>query len=83
MAGRFRTAFKDAFRVMHTLALEVLGGFFLALAVLGIASIVQEYQRYSTDTEGGVLALVLSLIFTVSMLAFGIHSFWKARKIQK
>lgn len=83
MAGRFRTAFKDAFRVMHTLVLEVLGGFFLALAILGITSVVQEYQRYSTESEEGSLALVLSLIFTVSMLAFGIHSFWKARKIRK
>ena len=83
MAGRFRTAFKDAFRVMHTLVLEVLGGFFLALAILGITSVVQEYQRYSTEPEEGSLALVLSLIFTGSMLAFGIHSFWKARKIRK
>ena len=83
MAGRFRTAFKDAFRVMHTLVLEVLGGFFLALAILGITSVIQEYQRYAAEPEDGSWALALSAIFTVSMLGFGIHSFWKARKIQK
>ena len=83
MAGRFRTAFKDAFRVAHTLALEVVGGFFLALAIIGGASVVQEYQRWAADSESGVWRVALAVIFTVSMLGFGLHNFWKARKIQK
>ncbi len=83
MAGRFRTAFRDAFRVAHTLALEVLGAFFLALFILGVTSIVQEYQRYGDDPEQGFWRLGLAVVFSVSMLGFGLHSFWKARKIQR
>ena len=83
MPGKFRKAFSDAFRVAHTLVLEVLGAFFLALCILGITSIVQEYQRYGNDSEPGIWRLGLAVIFSVSMLGFGLHSFWKARKIQK
>ena len=83
MLGRFKTAFKDAFRVAHTLVLEVLGAFFLALFILGITSIVQEYQRYGDNPEQGIWRVLLALVFSVSMLGFGLHSFWKARKIQK
>ena len=83
MAGRFRTAFRDAFRVAHTLALEVLGAFFLALFILGVTSFVQEYQRYGKDPEEGLGRLILTVVFAVPMLGFGLHSFWKARKIRK
>ena len=83
MAGRFRTAFRDAIRVAHTITLEVLGAFFLALFILGATSIVQEYQRYGNDPEQGVWRIGLAVVFSVSMLGFGLHSFWKARKIRK
>ena len=83
MAGRFRTAFQDVFRVAHTLTLEVLGGFFIALGVVGVTSIIQEYQRYANSPEAGIWRVALAFIFSVAMLAFGIHNFWKARKIQK
>ena len=83
MAGRFRTAFKDAIRVAHTLVLEVLGAFFLALAIIGGSSVVQEYTRYGNSPDDGVWRLGLAGVFAVSMFAFGIHSFWKARKIRK
>jgi hypothetical protein len=83
MAGRFRTAFKDAFRVLHTLTLEVLGGFFLALAIIGGASVVPEYQRWAGEADVGVWRIALTVIFSVSMLGFGLHNFWKARKLRK
>ncbi len=83
MAGRFRTAFKDAFRVLHTLTLEVVGGFFLALAIIGGASVVPEYQRWAAAPDGGVWRIALTVIFSVAMLGFGLHNFWKARKIRK
>ena len=83
MAGRFRTAFKDAFRVLHTLTLEVVGGFFLALAILGGASVVPEYQRWVAAPDTGVWRIALTVIFSVAMLGFGLHNFWKARKIRK
>jgi hypothetical protein len=83
MAGRFRTAFKDAFRVLHTLTLEVVGGFFLALAIIGGASVVPEYQRWAGEADVGVWRIALTVIFSVSMLGFGLHNFWKARKLRK
>lgn len=83
MAGRLRTAFRDAIRVFHTFALEVIGGFFLALAVIGGTSVVQEYRRWVDSQDGAVWRIVLAVLFFLAMLGFGLHSFWKARKIQK
>jgi hypothetical protein len=83
MPGRFRTAFNDAFRILRTLTLEVMGGFFLALGVLGATSIVQEYQRYAANPETGIWRIALAVLFSAFMFAFGLHNFWKARKIQK
>ena len=83
MSGRFKVAFKDAFRVLHTLTLEVVGGFFLALAIVGVTSVVQEYQRFASDPDRGIWRVVLAVIFSVFMLGFGLHNFWKARKVQK
>ena len=83
MAGRFRTAFKEALRVLHTLTLEVVGGFFLALAIIGGASVVPEYQRWAATPDDGVWRIVLTVVFSLCMLGFGLHNFWKARKIRK
>jgi len=83
MAGRFRTAFKDSFRTLHTLTLEVLGAFYLALAVLGGADSVRRYQAWSGDAPGGFASLILALTFTVLTLGLGIHSFWKARRLRR
>jgi hypothetical protein len=81
--GRIRTAFKDTFRVLHTFTLEVIGGFFVALALIGSVDGVREYREYLAGTDGRIWRVVLDAIFTVAMLGFGVHSFWKSRKIQK
>lgn len=83
MKGRFLTAFRDTFRILRTFAHEVIGGFFLALGIVGVTSIVQEFRRYSAGSEAGVWRMVLAVVFSLVMVAFGIHSFWKAWKIQK
>lgn len=83
MAGKLRTTFKDSFRVLHTFALEVVGGFFLALAIVGVTSVLQEYRRYAAGAEGGIWRVGLTVSFSLAMLAFGLHSFWKSRKIHK
>jgi hypothetical protein len=83
MAGTFRTVFGDAIRVLRTLVHEVLGAFFIALAVIGGSSAVQEYQTYSNAPGTGVWRITLAVIFSAGMLGFGLHSFWKARRIQK
>lgn len=83
MAGRIRSAFRDTFRVLHTFALEVIGGFFVALAIVGGTSVVQEYRRFADGAEGGIWRVALAVTFSIAMLGFGVHSFWKSRKIQK
>ena len=83
MAGRFRTAFRDSFRILHTLTLEVFGAFFLALAILGGADTVRQYQMYASDSTTGLWRVILALAFTVLTLGFGIQSFWKVRRIRK
>jgi hypothetical protein len=69
--------------VLRVLMHEVLGAFFVALAVIGGSSVVQEYQRYSTTPETGIGRITLAVSFSVAMLAFGVHSFWRARKVRK
>ena len=83
MAEIFRTVFGDALRVLRTLIHEVLGAFFVALAVVGGSSVVQEYQRYSATPETGVWRIALAVAFSTAMLAFGVHSFRRARKVRK
>jgi len=83
MAGRFRTAFRDSFRILHILTLEVLGAFFLALAILGGSDTVRQYQTYTSGSTSGTWRVVLALVFTLLTFFFGIQSFWKARRIRK
>jgi len=84
MAGRFRTAFKDVFRILHTLTLEVFGGLFLALALLLGAGAVGQYQEYSSaPEETGVWKVALAVVFTAAFLSFGVHNFWKAWRMRK
>jgi len=83
MPGRLRTAFQESFRVLHVLTLEVLGAFFLALAILGGADTVRQYQMYTSDAQTGVWRVALALMFTLLTLAFGVQSFWKVRRIRK
>lgn len=65
------------------LVLEVLGAFFLALAILGGADTVRQYQMYASDAATGVWRVLLALSFTVLTLGFGLQSFWKVRRIRK
>lgn len=62
--------------------MEVIATFFIALTVIGITSVVDEYRKYSNDAENGLLRLSLSILFSSVMLISGLHTFWKARKIR-
>jgi hypothetical protein len=59
-----------------------MGTFFVALAVIGITSVVDEYRKYSSDAEYGFLRLSMSILFSGAMLLSGLHTFWKARKLR-
>ncbi len=65
-------------RPIHILWNQVIGFFFVVLALLPIHGIVRDWQR---DDAGPRLALEIP--FALLMGGFGIHSFLRARKISK
>lgn len=69
-------------RPLHALWNQVIGFLFLVLAVSPIPSIVRNIRTYQTDSES-LFRIVLSSIFAVIMLYFGLTSLWKARKISR
>jgi hypothetical protein len=80
--SKLKVIFGDTIRSFRRLMLEVMGTFFLALAVIGIMSVIDEYRSYSNAVDAGSLRLSLSILFAFVMLIFGLHTFWKARKIR-
>ena len=65
-------------RPIHILWNQVIGFFFIVLALLPIHSIIRDWNR---DDAGPRLAMEIP--FALLMAGFGIHSFLKARKISK
>ena len=57
---------------------QVIGFFFIVLAVIPIPSAVRNFGK-----EGSGAHLALTIPFVVLMACFGISSFWRARKISK
>lgn len=69
-------------RPLHVLWNEVLGFLFLAFAVLLLRPLWRGYQEMEVDAAH-FIKFLLSLFFFCVMLSFGIHAFWKARRISK
>ncbi len=82
MAGRLKLIFGDTIRSLQRLALEVMAMFFIALAVIGITSVIDEYRKYSNAPENGIVRLSMSVLFSSVMLVSALHTFWRARKIR-
>jgi hypothetical protein len=59
---------------------QAIGAVFLVLAVPAILKAIQLYRDLKTDPKSG-FGLVISIIFVVVMMSFGISSFLKARRI--
>jgi hypothetical protein len=69
--------------VLQKLVQEVLGGLFLALAILGVADTIRQYKLYSDGVDHGFWRVLLALGFTLLTAGFSIQSFWKARRIRR
>ena len=82
MIEKLKIIFGETIRSVRRFFLEVLALFFVALAVIGIASIVDEYRRYSSVPDAGIWRLSMSTLFASLMLISGLHTFWKARKLR-
>jgi hypothetical protein len=64
-------------RPIHILWNQVIGFFFIVLAVLPANYIIKDWRN------GTAPRLALEIPFALLMAGFGIHSFLKARKISK
>jgi len=82
MAGKLKLIFRDFLRSLHQLWHEVIGTLFLLLAVAFGVSAVNEYRKYSDSSGTTPWSLASALALSVLTFAFGIHSFWKARKMR-
>jgi hypothetical protein len=65
-------------RPIHVLWNQVIGFFFIVLAMLPISYIIKDWSKAGSGPR-----LALYIVFSVVMAAFAVHSFLKARKISK
>jgi uncharacterized membrane protein len=82
MAAKLKLIFGDAISSLRRLWLEVIATFFVALAIIGITSVVDEYRKYLSTPESGILRISMSVVFSSVMLICALHTFWKARKVR-
>jgi succinate dehydrogenase hydrophobic anchor subunit len=61
---------------------QIIGFIFLVLSLMGIRPIIQNYNSLSSDSSSPV-RLAFSVLFTVTMLIFGITSFMRARRLSR
>ncbi len=81
MAGKFKMVFGGLIRSLHQLWLEVTGTFLIGFAIAFGYNAFKEYKRYSVSgANGWSFAAMCGL--ALLMLGFGVHSFWKARKLR-
>jgi hypothetical protein len=64
-------------RPLHVLWNQIIGFFFLVLAIIGFFSAVKSYRAGNTPQ------LMLASTFVLIMAIFGISSFWRARKLSR
>ena len=65
-------------RPIHILWNQVIGFFFIVLALIPVHSIIRDWGR-----DDSAPRLALEIPFALIMAGFGIHSFLRARKISK
>ena len=67
---------------LHSLWNEVIGFLFIAFAAILIRPMWRGYHEMQTD-PAHLIKFILTVFFFLVMLSFGIHAFWKARKISR
>jgi hypothetical protein len=65
-------------RPIHILWNQVIGLFFIVLAIMPVSYIIKDWAKPGTAPR-----LVMEILFAVVMAGFAAHSFLKARKISK
>ncbi len=78
----FRHVVPQIIKPVRTLWNEMIGFVFLCLAAVPIPRTIRQWRQFA-ETGDGFFQLALSVAFIVLMASFGIHSFWRARKIAR
>ena len=81
MAGKFKLVFGGLIRSLHQLWLEVTGTFLVGFAAAFGYNAFKEYRKYAASRDN-IWPFAAMAGLSLMMLAFGIHSFWKARKLR-
>jgi hypothetical protein len=77
MAAKFKLIFGSFLKSIHQLWLQFTGAFLL---IFGVAFGFHAMKEARGDN---VLAVVAAASLSLVTLVFGIHSFWKARKLRQ
>lgn len=72
----------EVVKPLHSLWNEVIGFLFLAFAAILIRPIWRGYGEIQID-PAHLIKFLLTVFFFLVMLGFGLHAFWKARKISR
>ena len=72
--------FGDVIRILRLLWLEVTGAIFFGLAAFGIPSAIREWRLL--EQGGSLLRFASTILFIGTMTAFGVYSFYKARRFR-
>lgn len=81
MAARLKVIFGSFLKSAHRFWLEIIGALFFAFAAAFGLHAVKTF-RADIDSAGATLSILGSSSLCILTLVFGIHSFWKARKLR-
>ena len=86
MGSKFKLLFRDFLVSARKMWLEMMGGLFLAIAVMFVLKMIETYRKttgsiYSWDWQTKFTVFGLAF-FSVLWFGFSLQSFWKARKIR-
>lgn len=80
----FEAVVPGVIRPLRVLWNEVIGFVFLCLALISAPAVYRSWKNFSVDGASENLGrLILTAIFGLVMLAYGIQSFLRARRIGK
>ena len=80
MAGKLKLVFSSFLKSLHQLWLEVTGTFLLVFAAIFGYYALKEFGKIS-ETEN-IWGVIEAAGLSVLTFGFGIHSFWKSRKLR-
>ena len=86
MVKKFIQSFLPAIiKPLHSLWNQMIGFLFLVIGLVAVRSTWMRYSRWANGQGefSDFAAFVCGAIFVVLGLGFGIHGFWKARRISR